>query len=348
VFAGGGFNSVGGVDRPGLAAIDLSTGQATSWDPGLAPIPVTPPVAPSPPFVSALAAAGSTLYVAGGFSALDGESRDGLGAYDVTTGQPTGWNPAPNGEVGPIIARGQTIYAAGFFTEIGGQPRNGLAALDAASGQATTWDPDPDNIVTAMAAGGSTVYVAGYFRDIGGQTRDGLAALDAGTGTAAAWAPAITSRTGQRSVHALAVSGSTVYMGGAFQQINGATRRGVGAVDAVTGKVTAFTANTVNTTAEKPNEPGVVNAIAPTSTALYVGGNFTSIRGADRDEVAALPPNGSGVSSWNPDANPSPAFRFDQSTVDVVVADGSVVLIGGGFTLLGDRAQQGFAELPAP
>ncbi|HMD68510.1 MAG TPA: hypothetical protein VKF42_06470, partial [Chitinivibrionales bacterium] len=60
----------------------------------------------------------------------------------------------------------------------------------------------------------TTVYTGGAFDTIGGQSRKCVAALDATTGNATAWNP-----NANDGVSALAVSGSTVYVGGDFISI---------------------------------------------------------------------------------------------------------------------------------
>src|SRR5205807_1342960 len=112
------------------------------------------------------------------------------------------------------------------------QPRTALAAVDTASGNAAAgWDPaasapsgggsSQPPTVYSLALSGGTLYAGGYFTAIGGQPRDGVAALSAdptGAASATGWDPA--PETGDpgssATVYALALSGSTVYVGGAF------------------------------------------------------------------------------------------------------------------------------------
>ncbi len=111
------------------------------------------------------------------------------------------------------MVSGPTVYAGGDFDHIGGQDRNHIAAIDATTGAATSWNPDPNGIGTRpaepLAVSGSTVYVGGGFTSIGGQPRNRIAALDATTGAATSWNP-----NANLGVSALVVSGSTVYVGG--------------------------------------------------------------------------------------------------------------------------------------
>ena len=79
LYAGGWFTSIGGQARHNLAALDATTGQATSWDPLLAGnwdfysqgIP------------SALMLSGSTMYVGGDFSSIFGQERCYLARFTV-------------------------------------------------------------------------------------------------------------------------------------------------------------------------------------------------------------------------------------------------------------------------
>jgi len=143
VYVGGTFSSIAGQSRRNLAAVDVTTGSATAWNPS-----------PDGPGVRALVVSGSIVYVAGRFSSIGGQRRNALAALDARTGSATMWNPNPagyDGAEGIVLAiavsgSGSTVYAAGGFASIGGQSRRTLAALDAATGNATAWDPKPQNL----------------------------------------------------------------------------------------------------------------------------------------------------------------------------------------------------------
>jgi len=137
-----------------------------------------------------------------------------------------------------------TVYVGGTFKNIGGQPRNNLAAVDAKTGLATDWNPcsggnEKEGGVSVLAVSGTTVYVAGRFTSLGGKPRNCVAAIDAKTGQLTAWNPQVC---GARftGVDALAVSGSTVYIGGLFASVGGLERYSVAAIDAVTGEPTSW------------------------------------------------------------------------------------------------------------
>src|SRR5262249_29396932 len=155
------FQIVGGVARKGLAAIDVTTGQATSW---------VADVGGSLPLVGTLVVHGGKLYVGGGFSSLAGQARTGVVSIDLTTGLLTGLNPLITTSVGnpvvkALVLSGNTAYICGSFRFVGGQARHSLAAIDATTGDPTGWFPQGGFSVSisALLLSGSTLYAGGQF-----------------------------------------------------------------------------------------------------------------------------------------------------------------------------------------
>ena len=297
VYAGGRFSSIGGRARNNIAALDASTGEATVWNPSAGGS------------VYRLAVSGSTVYAGGNFSSIGGVVRNNIAALDANTGRATTWNPNASAVVSTLALSGSTVFAGGYFTSIGGQPRNQIAALDAQTGSATAWDANanlpsfclekcpPDFGVLALAVSGPTVYAGGYFTSIGGQPRNQIAALDARTGDATAWNPSAGGPetyavSFARDVDAFALSGSTVYVGGQFTSIGGQPRNNLAALDATTGRASAW----------NPNAGDVVNALAVSGSTVYAGGRFSSIGGRARNLIAALGVRSGRPTAWNPNA----------------------------------------------
>ncbi|MBN1866234.1 InlB B-repeat-containing protein [Candidatus Sumerlaeota bacterium] len=316
VYAGGAFSNIGGASRRYIAALDATTtsGTATAWDPG------------SDGGVNRFLVSGSTIYVGGEFWNIGGQQRNCLAALDATTGFATAWNPGTNNSVWALALSGSTLYVGGSFSSVGGATRNNIAAIDRRTGEATDWDPDADDDVYALAVSGSTVYVGGYFDEIGGQDRDCLAAIDASTGLATGWDPGVNDSFDDPSVYCLAVSGSTVYVGGYFDELGGEERDYLGAVDAVTGDATSW----------DPDPDDEVYAFALTSTTLFVGGDFEDFDDGSRDCLASFDLASGDLTAWDPDANDS---------VYVLAISGSTVYVGGRFTYVGGEDRDALAEL---
>jgi hypothetical protein len=148
--------------------------------------------------------------------------------------------------VGAIVQSGNRIYIGGSFTSIGGVSRSNLAAIDAVTGQVDpAWNPSLNDRVYALAVSGGRVYAAGRFTMVNGNVaRNCVAAFPLADGktsaTATAWNPKLTFSIPSNpynitSVFALAVSSSTLYLGGSFATVNGVARNGLAAVKADDG-----------------------------------------------------------------------------------------------------------------
>jgi beta-propeller uncharacterized protein DUF5122 len=270
VYAGGRFSVINETPRNGLAAIDVTTGQLTSWQP-----------VNDGGGVTHLALSGSTIYLGGYFEMMGGETRHLLAAVDAVTGAATPWNPNANGESGVITPSGSIVYVGGYFDTIGGQPRSRIAAVDATTGAATAWNPNvggtSSRVVRSILVNGSTVYVGGDFTTIGGQSRNRLAALDAGSGLATSWNPNVTGAMFP-AVFSTALSGSTLYIGGQFDHVGGLTRNNLAAIDVVSAVPTTW----------NPDANDFTFPMLLRGSKLIVGGGFTTIGGQPRQRLAEL------------------------------------------------------------
>jgi hypothetical protein len=325
-YIGGNFTQIGPYTRNRLAHI-LANGEISPWNPN------------ANSAVYALAVSGSTVYIGGTFTTIGGQARNRLAAIG-TDGSLQDWNPNASSVVYALAVSGSTVYAGGHFTSIGGQPRNRLAAIDISNTCLTAynptsclqaWDPNANNSVNALAVSGTTVYAGGYFTTIGGQTRNRLAAI--GTdGSLLAWNPNLAAG-GTPVVNALAVDGSTVYVGGFFTSVDGTTRFSLAAINADSNCLSTYSAACV-----QPWNPGAgntVNAIAVSGSTVYVGGQFTTIGGQTRNYLAAIGTDGS-LQSWNPNAN---------TTVNALAVNGTTVYAGGLFTSIGSTARNRLAAI---
>ena len=80
-------------------------------------------------------------------------------------------------------------------------------------------------------------------------------------------------------MQAIAVSGSTVFLGGSFTKVGGKGHQRLAAVDATTGApITTF----------KPTIDAEVMTLSLAGSDVYAGGMFTTINGATHDYIAAL------------------------------------------------------------
>lgn len=304
LFVGGAFHCVGG-DAGGdgdctdqgefarnNAAHVLPDGSVDpTWDPDVTGV------------VKTIAVTGGAVYIGGTIAAVNSGavvrnglakvSATGTGAVDAT------WNPNMDDQVLSLVYAGGYLYAAGQFSHAnGGTARNGLAKIPA-SGNGTvdaSWDPNANGIVESVARSGTDLIVGGWFTTMnGGTVRNRLAKVPlAGNGTVdATWNPNVGS-----TVNTVSVSGTDVFVGGAFTTINGATTRHYVAKIPVSGN------GTVDPT-WNPDAGSSVLALAVLGTDVYLGGDFTTINGGTvRSHLARTPESGTGtVDAWDPNPN---------------------------------------------
>ena len=272
-------------------------------------------------------------YIGGSFTSVGGLSRNGLAHIRADKTVDPAWDPNLNGQVQTIAVSGSTVYFGGQFTTVNGStPRKFAAAVDATTGVATAWDPNVNNDVDALAVSGSTVYMGGPFTMVNGSTaRKYAAAFDATNGSVTSWNPSITDGFG---VYSLAVSGSTVYLGGDFHTINGsttpATRNFAAAVDATSAAATSWDPNL-----SLGVFGGRVLAMIVSGPKVYLGGIFDHVNGGSvaRTDLASVDTTlGTADASWNP--NPDNNVK----TMDLV---GNTLYIGGDLTMINGSTPRG-------
>ena len=198
---------------------------------------------------------GNTVYATGSFTqarpagaaaGTNETARSNILAYNITTGNLiTTWAPSLNAQGRAITASadGSTIYVAGDFTSVSGTTRNRVAALNATTGAVISgFNANVNAHVNDLEVSGSTLYLVGAFTVVGNQARSRLASVSASSGAVTAWAP---SSNGE--VRTLTVPAGTgkVVVGGHFETLNGSTQTGMGALDASSGSVLSWPANTV-------------------------------------------------------------------------------------------------------
>lgn len=207
-------------------------------------------------------------------------------------------------------------------------------ALLACRASETDTAPAPlvtDGPVRAIAvATDGTIYIGGGFTHAGATTgsmvpRNHLAAIDS-TGALTSWDP-----DADNNVNALAVSGTTVYVGGDFTKVGGQNRNGIAALDA-TGSATAW----------NPDAPsGAVAALAVSGSTVYAGGNFTIIGGQPRKNLAALDSTGA-ATAWNPGAG---GGIYVSTPVSAIAVSGGTIYVGGSFTSAGGELRNNAVAL---
>ncbi len=137
-------------------------------------------------------------------------------------------------------------------------------------------------------------------------------------------------------VNAIAIVGSTAYIGGQFTSVRPAgdppgtgevTRNHVAAFDLSTGALLPW----------DPNASGTVEAIAAAGSTIYLGGSFTKVGGKGHQRIAAVD-----ATTGTPDATFKPTV--DAEVLGLAV-HGSDVYMGGAFTTVNGASHTYLAAL---
>jgi hypothetical protein len=287
---------------------------------------------------------------------LVGLVTTGLGAWVVPVQAADTGNPAPqtgrivsdepgqnapnilDGSTFSIAQVGNTIVVGGQFTQAENHgstsvvTRNNLLAFDATTGKLiTTFAPNPAGKVWKVlpAADGKSVYVAGEFTKVGTKAVPGhVFKVDVTTGVVST---SFTAAKVNGKIRDLELVGNHLFIAGKFTQIGGVDQVALGSLYADTGKRDPYVDNVF---------AGVRNSLAgavtdvlqisvnPQNTELMAVGNFTSVDGQTRWQIARLDigniPSGvdtsvhSTVSPWSTTLYTSAcAARFDTYMTDV-------------------------------
>jgi len=246
---------VNGQTRHGLAAFDEVTGTLTSFAPNINGK------------VRSMLLDGTTLYIAGEFDTVNGTTRQGTAALDVATGALLEFTAdVGSGNYIATLALSpdrQTVYIGGSFNAVNGQSRAAIAAVDAVTGAVRDFDSGlrgNDNVwALAISADGGTLYAAGDIEssDHAPAPWQAVAAFDTLTGTEQPFDVVF-----DNNVNALAIEGTTLFVGGQFTSVNGnSDNPHFTAIDTQTDEVTP-----IDTGISK-----VVNTILLDVRALQVG-----------------------------------------------------------------------------
>jgi hypothetical protein len=219
------------------------------------------------------------------------------------------------------------LYAAGDFTNAGG-----IAVANIARWDGTDWSALGGGLSNgdfaawawALAVNGTNLYAGGFFTEAGGVTANCIARWNGANWSALG--SGVDDRDYLPQVTALAVSGSDLYVGGAFTQAgngsaahvarwNGANWSAVGdGVDRYFGDIP-------------------VTALAVSGTRLIVGGRFVSASGVSANKLA----------EWNGGSWTELAGGATGQILALGLA-GNNVTVGGGFAVPGQAMPMGIGQ----
>jgi outer membrane protein assembly factor BamB len=300
LYVGGLLDGVGGV-----AALDASTG-ALIWS-----VPTDGDVR-----AMTLSSDGSTLFVGGGFTHVNGVTHRHLAAIATDSTVLPKWRASTGGMVRDLVVSGDTLYVGGQFAKINGVAERGLGTLVASTGKTQPgFTGYVDKNVYGLALTSTSLVVVGNFLLVNGsQARSSIASFDRTTGNLNSWAP-----------HRLC-SGCSKYWdvvvddNNAYVSTSGAGGN-VGGFDLTTGR---------NPWSYVHADGDVQSLLLPGDGLLYIGGHFGEFVGStanDRELMAAIDPSDGSV-----DPNFHPHFFTHYPGVWALAVTQGVLWGGGDFT----------------
>jgi hypothetical protein len=277
--------------------------------------------------VFALVVSGSTLYAGGNFATLQFKESSSVAQWNGTNWSDVGSGMQYQYPVLALAVSGSTLYAGGDFTSAGGSAANYVAQWNGANwsalGSGISGGDDLGPSVLALAVSGGTLYAGGDFTSAAGN-----AAYEITQWNGSSWSALGSGMSAfdySAYVNALAVSGSTLYAGGAF------TSAGTN----VANNIAQWNGSSWSALGSGVNSQ--VNALAVSGSTLYVGGDFSTAGGSAANYVAQW--NGT---NWS--ALGSGTGGSYQTVVQALAMSGSTLYAGGEFTTAGGSAANGIAQ----
>jgi PKD repeat protein len=249
----------------------------------------------------------------------------------IVSDDPVGFTPhILNGTVYSIVQVGNTVVVGGSFTQVQNAnsstilTRNRVFAFNATTGTiSTTFTPNPNGTVYKVQAAtdGTSVYVGGNFTTAYGQSRRNLfkADVDSGARISGFNAPTLSG-----AVRDLEVVGNRLFVAGKFTHIGGVAQKALGSLDATTGAYDSYFSAALaglHRTGVSYDVTDVLQMSSnPSNTQLTAVGNFTSVNGSPRSQIAMFDISGpsAALADWSTNLfTSSCSAKFDTYMTDV-------------------------------
>jgi hypothetical protein len=316
-YIGGSFTLVGDSVRTGLARVNAD-GSLHAFSLNF----------PEGSYVDSLFLDGNILYFSGYFLSVEGQARDGLGAYNLGTSSLVNWSPNFLGQIKDWETDGSNIYFVGNFEfKDAGTSRTNLASIDSATQALTSWSPTIEtwNVVSGIHYYSGNLYIAGSFSEVNGTARNNLASIST-AGVLQAWNPNSNS-----DIYFSHLVGEQLFLYGYFTTIGGVSRT----------NMASFTLSTGNLTSWNPAPNNEVQGFADDGTNLFVSGRFTNIAGNSRHRLASFSLATRNINGWT-----TTLRTMDyQNNYQISVSTGKLLLGGNTIISHGGTARDDLASI---
>ncbi|MDF3821390.1 hypothetical protein P3G55_15915 [Leptospira sp. 96542] len=279
----GGVFSISGATRY-LVALNRFTGELDAWNPNVNSA------------VEKLLIHDNKLYIGGQFTDIDGNAKNRLARFDLTTGALDPWtttagiNSTVRGLAMGVISGSPRLFVCGGFT-------NFAIAVDTTTGNQIVWDPGLSAIADTIAVASETVYIGGAFTTVNGSVvRAGFASFDANTANTGA---DFNLAGAGISVSQILEHSGRIFIFGNFNSILGSSRNYAASIDVTTNTLTDW-----NPHFTAPFQyPSGFAALPSDGKRILVPGALGSVNPVRRYNLASVSLKTGLPSNWEPFVN---------------------------------------------
>ena len=354
LYVGGSFNQYRGATANYVAKLDTSGNLDGTFNPANAPNGFNQSV-------TAILPANNLLYFGGGFDSYGGTlvnnlvKLDPMGNIDPgflsatnsttnsTTNSQSG-TVGTNAAVSALSLTGSSLFVGGNFTTYQGAPASFVAKVNSSTGVLdTTYNPSTgangvNGPVYALASDTDNVYIGGAFTSYQISNVNYIAKTSLAGVLDSTFTPSSGSIGFDSYVLSLALSGTSLFVGGSFQHYRSSPANYIALLDATSGSL-----NTTLSPATGANGfNSMVNALNVNGSNVFAGGAFTTYRGATANFLAKLNASSGALDTT---FNPASGANGCDSTVNSLYSNSTTLVAGGQFANCRGWATAGIAKM---
>lgn len=284
------------------------------------------------------------IIIGGGFTQYQGTSRNGIARINADGSLDTNFNPGTgvDDQITSVAFQADgKVVIAGYFTSYNGTNRSGIARVNTNGTLDLTFNPGTGldfAVDSVMVQTDGKILLGGGFTTYNGTSRRGVARVNSDGSLDTTFNPGATSVDNLVRI-AMAQPDGKVIIGGDFTTFNGVSRNGIARLN------TNGTLDTSFNPGAGANGSVYSLALQPNGK-IIVAGNFTSITGIPRSNIARLLPNGTLDNNFG--------AGTDTSVLAVALQTDGKAVIGGQFVSVNAASNVRLARLllsdtaPAP
>jgi len=284
------------------------------------------------------------VVIGGDFSSVNNVSRNRIARLNSDGQVDESFDPGLGADdlVSAVAMQGNKVIIAGFFTSVDDMTRGTIARLNSDGSLDATFDPGEgaDGPILALAVqNDGKIVVGGLFTTIDGIARGNIARLNSNGSVDSSFDPG-TGVTGESfsTVNALALqSDGKVVIGGTFTNVNGVRRTHVARLQSSGSLDSSF--NPAIGLAGGGLLAGINTLGIQSDGGIVIGGDFTSVGGMARTNLARLNSNGSHDASFNPGTG------ADSAVSSLAVQSNGKIVVSGFFTHINGTVRNYLARL---